>query len=296
MDTDGDRVLTVEEFGIGRARESNSKPNDDSRGLDAAIVAKFDSDGDGLLNLEEYRDVVVRLKGKMLNKLAFDAADHDKDGKINKEEMLQVSRSLFELNIDAEAVQSILDIADMDNDGLVTFRDVERLTDAFLNGPRDFTTASRIDVNDFLDAFVLSLGFSKAFQVVVDNFNKNADPDGTVSLERAAELFDGQISLLVDVLAVLIEGFGVIDGNGDEFLSFQEFNAIANIVTANQEALGVPHLQETDTTLSGFLSGDIDGDMRLNFEEYLRPFGALINTLDFEALNVNPFRKTSDKS
>jgi len=88
------------------------------------MVAKVDKDGDGNISFDEFVALMATAKSSSDAEMrqAFDVFDSDHSGKISREELRQVMKTLGE-NVTEDQLNDMLKAADINEDGEISFEE-----------------------------------------------------------------------------------------------------------------------------------------------------------------------------
>jgi len=132
FDKDSSGSVTTAE--LGHVLKSMNKNFSDSELK--RIVGKFDVNGDGQIDFDEFMTMMTRQERKEHDELkqAFDVFDKDADGTISGKELEIVMKALGE-HIDRDTINLMIESVDTDKNGYIDFEEFRRMMQ---DGPVDF--------------------------------------------------------------------------------------------------------------------------------------------------------------
>ena len=132
FDKDSSGSVTTAELGLV-LRSMNQHYTD---GELKRIVGKFDVNGDGQIDFDEFMAMMTRHDNRQVDELkqAFDVFDKDGDGTISGKELEIVMRALGE-HIDRETIDLMIESVDTDTNGYIDFEEFRRM---MKDGPVEF--------------------------------------------------------------------------------------------------------------------------------------------------------------
>jgi len=131
FDRDSSGSVTTAELGI--VLKSMNKHYSDNELV--RIVGKFDVNGDGQIDFEEFLSMMTKHERKEQDELkqAFEVFDKDGDGTISGKELEIVMKALGE-HIDRETIDLMIESVDTDKNGYIDFEEFRRM---MTDGPVD---------------------------------------------------------------------------------------------------------------------------------------------------------------
>jgi len=132
FDKDSSGSVTTAE--LGHVLKSMNKNYNDSELK--RIVGKFDVNGDGQIDFDEFLTMMTKTEKKEADELkqAFDVFDKDGDGTISGKELEIVMKALGE-HIDRETIDLMIESVDTDKNGYIDFEEFRRM---MKDGPVEF--------------------------------------------------------------------------------------------------------------------------------------------------------------
>jgi len=134
FDRDSSGTVTTAELGLVLKSMSKNFSDDDLK----KIVSRFDVNGDGQIDFDEFFAMMTKHEKKEVDELkqAFDVFDKDGDGNITAKELEIVMKALGE-QIDRETINLMIESVDMDKNGFIDFEEFKRM---MKDGPVDFAS------------------------------------------------------------------------------------------------------------------------------------------------------------
>lgn len=132
FDKDSSGSVTTAELGLV-LKSMNKNFNDAEL---KRIVGKFDVNGDGQIDFDEFLTMMTRRERKEADELkqAFDVFDKDADGTISGKELEVVMKALGE-HIDRETINLMIESVDTDKNGYIDFEEFRLM---MKDGPVEF--------------------------------------------------------------------------------------------------------------------------------------------------------------
>ena len=132
FDKDSSGSVTTAELGLV-LRSMNKNFNDAEL---KRIVSKFDVNGDGQIDFDEFLAMMTGHEKKEVDELkqAFDVFDKDGDGTISGKELEVVMKALGE-HIDRDTIDLMIESVDTDANGYIDFEEFRRM---MKDGPVEF--------------------------------------------------------------------------------------------------------------------------------------------------------------
>lgn len=124
FDKDASGKVTTSELGLV-LRSMNKNFNEDQL---KKIVGRFDSNGDGQIDFDEFFAMMTRYERKEVDELqaAFNVFDRDGDGTISAKELEMIMKALGE-NIDRETIDLMIESVDTDKNGFIDFNEFKQM-------------------------------------------------------------------------------------------------------------------------------------------------------------------------
>jgi len=124
FDKDSSGKITAKELGVV-LKSMNQNFTDDQL---KKIVKKFDKDGDGQIDFNEFMDMMTKHERKEVDELkeAFAVFDKNGDGSISAVELSHVMKALGE-DIDLDTIKLMIQSVDDDENGSINFEEFRRM-------------------------------------------------------------------------------------------------------------------------------------------------------------------------
>ena len=120
----GQGKVTTSELGLV-LRSMNKNFSEDQL---KKIVGRFDVNGDGQIDFDEFFAMMTRYERKEVDELraAFNVFDRDGDGTISAKELEMIMKALGE-NIDRETIDLMIESVDTDKNGFIDFNEFKQM-------------------------------------------------------------------------------------------------------------------------------------------------------------------------
>jgi calmodulin len=131
FDKDSSGTVTTQELGLVLKSMNKNFSEDELK----KIVSKFDFNGDGQIDFDEFFALMTRHEKKEVDELkqAFNVFDKDSDGTITSKELEIVMKALGE-PIDRETIDLMIESVDTDKNGSIDFDEFKKM---MKDGPSD---------------------------------------------------------------------------------------------------------------------------------------------------------------
>jgi Ca2+-binding EF-hand superfamily protein len=258
IDTDDDGYVSLQD--IIDFSNNNEEGDDSDDEIDEEELSNWfswcDTDGDDLLNLDEFTTCFDEDDGEVGAGYAFDSMDTDENGEVTASEWADLTNSSEGIEMSEEhfeALSDLMDMYDYDGSGGLDWDEFEDAWDdccADDDGEGGDSDASPEEIMDYMDAD--DDGYV-SLQEFIDHINNDNDQNGEPPMTSEEE--DGATSV-----------FDNVDSDGDGLLDFDEFIALLESFEDDGECEPSLEMYDDAGSLIGIMLDDCGQNMAYTLE------------------------------